>query len=171
MSHNLDVLKVRELIEEDRPTSLNEFVDLAAQRLNISISRSTAQRFLCNNGLKLPKKWMSDAELENATRLAVSSLGGYYGRKTMKGALASHGINASEKRIGKTLRAINPENHIRRALNTHRLLNPRRYKAPHFGYNLHLDQNEKLVDFGCVVVLGVDGHSNFLVAGNREHIL
>jgi hypothetical protein len=32
------------------------------------------------------------------------------------------------------------------------------------GYNLHLDQSEKLVDYGCVLIGAIDGHSGFLTA-------
>ena len=40
-------------------------------------------------------------------------------------------------------------------------LNPQVYHAPHFGYNLHFDQNETLVIFGCVFIIAVDGKSSY----------
>jgi hypothetical protein len=145
-------------------TSLDQLVERLAEK-DIIASRSSVHRFLQQNNLALPKKFVSDEQLMEVTHATVSALGSYYGRKTLKGALASQGIMASQRRIANCLRSINPENHIRRALNINRQLNPRKYKAPHFGYNIHFDQNEKLVDYGVVLVLAVDGHSNFLVSG------
>lgn len=156
---------LRKILKNDNPTSLDKLSELIALHHSIIISRPTLQKLLNENNLSLTKTWISDQELIDRTQEMVTSLGGYYGRKTIKGALASNGYNASQRRIGNALRTINPETQIQRALNTHRQLNPRRYRAPHFGYNLHIDQNEKLVDYGCVVVMAVDGSSNFLVAG------
>ena len=40
------------------------------------------------------------------------------------------------------------------------------YHAEYFGHKLHMDQNEKLVMFGVVHVLAVDGYSSKIVAWN-----
>ena len=50
-----------------------------------------------------------------------------------------------------------------RLLGTSRQMNPLTYYAPYFGYNVHFDQNEKLVDFGCVIVAAVNGASCFVI--------
>jgi predicted metal-dependent hydrolase len=168
MATKLDKNDVERLIYEENPTSIDELVNLVALRLNLVVSRSSVHRFLQENKLILQTKHISNDELASKIRHVVSRSGPYYGRKTIKGALATEGIHASQRRIATQLRQINPQNHLKRALNTHRQLNPRRYRAPHFGYNLHLDQNEKLVDYGCVIVLAVDGSSNFLVSGFKK---
>ncbi|EYC13746.1 hypothetical protein Y032_0042g494 [Ancylostoma ceylanicum] len=38
-----------------------------------------------------------------------------------------------------------------------------KYLAPHFGYIVHVHQNEKLMDFGCVIVAAVNGASHFVI--------
>ncbi|KAL6743388.1 hypothetical protein Aduo_016433 [Ancylostoma duodenale] len=48
-------------------------------------------------------------------------------------------------------------------MGTSRQINPLTYYAPYFGYNVHRDQNEKLVDFGCVIVAAVDEASCFVI--------
>jgi len=162
---SMDVEEMKKLIAEEKPRTIDQLVDVAAQRLNLNISRPSMYRFIKANNLNLAPKYIGDTELIEEIKAVISRHGPYYGRKTVKGALAAEGIHASQRRIGKHLRQIHPQNHIRRALNVHRQLNPGKYRAPYFGYNLHLDQNEKLVDYGCVVVLAVDGFSNYLVAG------
>lgn len=170
MASKINVNEIRKIITDEKPTSIDKLVEVVAQRLGIHVPRSSMHRYLSENNLGLPSKFIDDQELEEQIRGVVSRSGPYYGRKTIKGALAAEGIHASQRRIAKQLRQINPQNHIRRALNIHKQLNPRRYRAPHFGYNLHIDQNEKLVDFGCVIVLAVDGYSNYLVAGFFAHL-
>ena len=64
------------------------------------------------------------------------------------GYLASQGIRCSEKRVGDSLRRVNPEYHARRVQNTHKQINPIPYCADYFGQKVHVDQNEKLVMFG-----------------------
>lgn len=39
---------------------------------------------------------------------------------------------------------LNPDSHRRRQENVQNQINPQHYYAPYFGYNLHLDQNEKV---------------------------
>lgn len=45
-----------------------------------------------------------------------------------------------------------------------RSFNPIPYHAEYFGHKLHMDQNEKLVMFGAVHVLAVDGFSGKIVS-------
>ena len=37
------------------------------------------------------------------------------------------------------------------------------YKADYFGHKIYLDQNEKLVMYGCTTVLAIDGYSNMVL--------
>ena len=167
----LDVESVKRLISHHRPTSSDQLRILIAEKEGLSYSIRTIRRFVSKHGLNLFSNNIPDNELQHNINELVKKLGISYGRKTLKGALESNGINASQRRIAKCLRIANPENHHRRARNMHKTLNPGRYLAPHFGYNLHIDQNEKLKDYGCVVVMAVDGFSNYLVAGNPELII
>ena len=49
------------------------------------------------------------------------------------------------------------------ALQGRRNLNPQPYYAEYHGHKVHMDQNEKLVMFGVVRVLAVDGYSGKIV--------
>ena len=82
----------------------------------------------------------------------------------MKGLLASKGIHVSENRIGKSLKRVDPSNHIYRATLTHFQTNPMPYSASYFGHKIHVDQNEKLIMFGVTHVVAVDGYSGKIVA-------
>ena len=164
----LDIEIVKILIQQHKPTSSDQLRILIAEMTGFSYSTTTIKRFVLKHGLALFSKHISNDELKSTINQMVKKLGMTYGRKTMKGALESIGINASQRRVGSCLKIANPAYHIRRAQNTHRTLNPGKYHAPHFGYNLHLDQNEKLKDYGCVIVMAVDGCSNFLVSGRPK---
>lgn len=41
--------------------------------------------------------------------------------------------------------------------------NPLPYQAHYFGEKLHIDQNEKLVQFGATHIAAIDGYSGFIV--------
>ena len=94
----------------------------------------------------------------------ISQVGPTYGRRMLTGHLASEGIRCSEKRVGLSLRRVNPQYHSRRALNTHKQTNPIPYSANYFGHKVHIDQNEKLVMFGITHICAVDGYSGKIVA-------
>ena len=86
-----------------------------------------------------------------------------YGHKTITGLLASEGTRVSETRVGESLSCVNPSyNHQCRTV-TARQINPQCYHADYFGHNLHVDQSEKLVMFGCTHVCAVDGYNSKIV--------
>ena len=92
-----------------------------------------------------------------------TQIGPTYGRKMVTGFLASKKIRVSERRVGESLRIINPRyNHARRTA-TARLMNPVRYHSEYFGYKLHVDQSEKLVMYGCTHICAIDGFSSKIV--------
>ena len=66
------------------------------------------------------------------------------GRKMVKGYMASGGITAGEKRVGRALSVVSPLYQVQRNSNTARQTNPFPYHADYFGHKLHMDQNEKL---------------------------
>ena len=82
----------------------------------------------------------------------------------MTGLLSSHGIKASQLRVGDALRRTNPLHHQRRCTSTARMMNPIPYSADYFGHKLHVDQNEKLVMYGVTHVCARDGYSGKIVA-------
>ena len=81
----------------------------------------------------------------------------------MSGLLASQGIRASSRRIGKSLARVDPSHHAMRVTRTERQTNPVPYSAKYFGHKVHIDQNEKLVLFGVTHVCAVDGYSGMIV--------
>lgn len=82
----------------------------------------------------------------------------------LTGYLASQGIRCSEKRVGYSLRRVNPEYHAQWAQNTQKQINPIPYCADYFAQEVHIDQNEKLVMFGITHVCAVDGFGGKIVA-------
>ena len=78
----------------------------------------------------------------------------------------STGLEIGETRVGEVLRQTFPRNNQQRRQNTARAINPIPYRADYFGHKLHMDQNEKLVMYGCTHVLAIDGHSRFIVANS-----
>lgn len=64
--------------------------------------------------------------------------------------MASCGITAGDKRIGRALSVVSPLYQVQRNSNTARQSNPFPYHADHFGHKLHMDQNEKLTMYGLL---------------------
>ena len=125
-------------------------------------SARSIRRFCQQHGISR-RGQTTDGELDNAVHAEVESFGHSYGRKTMQGLLASHGVFASEGRVGRSLLRVAPEAQQLRARTTNRRMNPVPYFASHFGDKLHFDQNEKLGMFGATHVLAIDGYSRKVV--------
>ena len=81
----------------------------------------------------------------------------------MKGYLESKGIKVSEHKVRSALQQVAPESYEKRRQNTVDKTNPVPYYARYFGHKIHLDQNEKLIQFGCTHVIAVDGFSGKIV--------
>ncbi len=77
---------------------------------------------------------------DSTAKLFFLKVGSAYGRKTMKGYLASKGIHVGENRVGKSLRRVDPSNHIRRTTLTYFQTNPTSCTAAYFGEKVHIDQ-------------------------------
>ena len=82
----------------------------------------------------------------------------------VKGYMASCGITASDKRIGKALSIDCPLYQVQRNANTARQTNRYPYHADYFGHKLHMDQNEKLAMYGLTEASACDGYSGKIVA-------
>ncbi|MDA8002189.1 MAG: hypothetical protein MPL62_12995 [Alphaproteobacteria bacterium] len=81
----------------------------------------------------------------------------------MAGFLAAQGYRVSEIRIGAALKRVDPSHHAVRQTRTLQHTNPVPYRADYFGEKVHIDQNEKLVMFGCTHVCAIDGFSGKIV--------
>uniref|UniRef100_A0A914WD87 Integrase catalytic domain-containing protein n=1 Tax=Plectus sambesii TaxID=2011161 RepID=A0A914WD87_9BILA len=125
----------------------------------------TLQRFLNEHGIKVQQRLSKD-ELESQVRQATEEVGGSLGRKTMQGYLRSKGVQAKQSRISAAQAVVSPPYMENRRRDTQNQLNPQPYRALHFGYNLHMDQNEKCVEYGIVFVIAVDGKSSLIVRGS-----
>lgn len=80
----------------------------------------------------------------------------------MQGYLSSKGYTVSLHRVAEMMREANPDDADRRRVTMGRRRNPIPYTAESFADKYHLDQNEKLVDFGeifssvCAKTIGCD---------------
>lgn len=91
-------------------------------------------------------------------------VGPVFGRKMMKGYLdmQTQGTFASEHRVRESLSRVAPIYHHRRQRGAERLINPQPYTAEYHGHKLHMDQNEKLANYGVVHVCAIDGFSRYI---------
>lgn len=106
---------------------------------------------------------LGDRELDEVVHLRVSNIGHSYGRRSLQGLLRAEGIRVSQWCLGMSLRRTFPLAHAVRTQTLGRLMNPIPYRAEFFGEKLHFDQNEKLVIYGAVHVLAIDGYSRKIV--------
>ena len=61
------------------------------------------------------------------------------------------------------MRRITPVYIEHRRRNTYHQINPVPYYAQYYGHKLHIDQNEKLIQFGVTHVAAADGYSGKLM--------
>uniref|UniRef100_A0A914VR93 Integrase catalytic domain-containing protein n=1 Tax=Plectus sambesii TaxID=2011161 RepID=A0A914VR93_9BILA len=128
------------------------------------LSVRSLKRYMQENDIYL-RSSVSDEELREQVRIATMEVGGVLGRKKMQGYIRGKGVAASQQRITALQQEIAPIYAENRRKDLQRQVNPQPYYAPHFGYNIHFDQNEKLVEFGIVFVIAVDGKSSFITRG------
>ena len=107
---------------------------------------------------------IGDRELDELVCLRVRNVGHSYGRRSLRGLLRAEGICVSQLRLGRSFRRTFPLAHSVRTQTLGRLINPIPYRAEFYGEKIHLDQNEKLVMYGAVHVVAVDGYSRNIVA-------
>ena len=124
------------------------------------LSSRSVRRFCISNDIHHTFR-LEAPQLARVVASGVSRVGPTYGRKTMKGFLASQGIRAGQRQIAAAMPYANAAYHHQRQTDTARLLNPIPYGASYFGHKLHIDQNEKL---GVTHICAVDGFSGRIVA-------
>ena len=81
----------------------------------------------------------------------------------LTGTLRSAGINVAEYRVAQAMIIADPENHLLRVQDGQKRFNPVPYNAKYFGHKLHVDLNEKLVDYNCLIIGCIDGYCGFLL--------
>ena len=90
-------------------------------------------------------------------------VGPTYGRRMLRGYVASNGISISERLVRSALPQIAPNQHLLRQTGHIDRTNPCLYRSEYFGQKVHIDQNEKLVMYGVTYVLARDGFSGKIV--------
>lgn len=126
------------------------------------LSVRSVRRFCSERGIHY-RSGFSDDELDAVVRRRVTFVGHSYGRRSLQGLLRAEGICVSQLRLGASLRRTFPFAQSQRSRTLGRAMNPIPYRAMFYGEKLHFDQNEKLVMFGVVHVLAVDGYSRKIV--------
>ena len=81
----------------------------------------------------------------------------------MKGYVQTKGLKVSERKLRHLLPSVAPIGHHLRQTSSYERRNPATYIARYFGHKLHLDQNEKLVNYGVTYVFARDGCSGKVV--------
>jgi len=126
------------------------------------LSIRSVRRFCSLRGIHYRSN-LGDDELDEVVRSRVSSIGHSYGRTSLQGLLRAEGIHVSQQRLGHSLQHTFPLGHIQRTQTLGRLLN-----------FIHFDQNKKLVMYGIVHVIAVDGFSmkivGFSTMPRKNHI-
>ena len=155
---------IRKMVEVDRKSyqqiSEELKIDFPGMR---GLSARSVQRFCVSNDIHGTSR-LGPVELSQVVTSAIGRVGPTYGRKTMKGFLATNGIRVGQRQIAAVMPYCNPAYHRRRQANTAKLLNPIPYYASYFGHKLHVDQNEKMVMYGVTHICAVDGFSGKIVA-------
>ena len=155
---------IRKMVEVDRKSyqQISEELKIEFPGMR-GLSARSVQRFCVSKNIHVTSR-LSPLELSEVVTSAIGRVGPTYGRKTMKGFLASKGIRVGQRQIAAVMPYCNPTYHRRRQANTAKLLNPIPYYASYFGNKLHVDQNEKMVMYGVTHICAVDGFSGKIVA-------
>ena len=119
------------------------------------------RRYIEENDLRYrPDNFQLLSEVENS----INQVGSYYGRRMLTGTLRAQGIQVCEMRVRTAMMSVDPNNYARRQIDIARRFNPVPYNAQYFGHKLHIDLNEKLIHYGCIVVGAIDGFSGMVVS-------
>lgn len=140
-----------------------------ALKLHHGLTRGTSQAniyLFCSskNIHKYDYARYSRTEIQEITSSAVSRTGPTYERKMLTGSLRAQGYNFGERVVRRSLVDVSPFYVTRRRIGVERLFNPHKYYAEYPGHKFHMDQNEKLTEFGVTEVIGSDGFSGKILA-------
>lgn len=102
------------------------------------LSPQSLRRYCTARGIRTRGR-VTQEELDCAVRMFVQRGGYSYGRRMMHGMLTSQGIQASQRRVGESLKCVAPIHYGHRCREATLLLNPVPYRATYFGEKIHLD--------------------------------
>jgi len=100
----------------------------------------------------------------------IYQVGPTYGRRMVTGLLRSRGYRIGERVVRDNLCRVTPFYQQQRRQGSERLRNPSPYYAEYTGHKIHMDQNEKLAEYGVVHVLASDGYSGKIVGASTMPI-
>ena len=104
-------MNAEEIAEPVKNGLSHEEISVVLQRRHASRRGYSARSIRCfcqQHGISR-RGQTTDGELDDAVHAEVESFGHSYGRKMMQGLLASHGVFASERRVGRSLLRVAPE--------------------------------------------------------------
>ena len=151
----------RRILRGNTYKQVSQYLHSASNSIR-GLSARSVRRFCRSRGIRYRCN-LSDGELDSVVQRFVSRVGHMYGRRSLHGLLRSQGIHVSQDRVGRFLSCTYHLAHSCRSHTLQRSVNPVPYRARYYGEKIHLDQNEKLVMFGVVQVIVVDGFSRKIV--------
>lgn len=152
--------EIRRLVEEQGYTCTQVQEVLQQQYgLGIGSSISSISKFCATRNIHRFDYARLGRDGVDAVRPAVNVCGPVYGRKMMTGMLRASGYRLGERAVRRALAQMTPQYTQMRREGTARQTNPHVYYAEYAGHKIHMDQNEKLVDFGVTEVVATDGFS------------
>jgi hypothetical protein len=122
-------------------------------------SERTVRRYLELNRIR---NRPNQEGLIEEVRNTIAQVRPYYGRRMLTGSLRAQNIQVSEVRVRLAMMAADPLNYAARQTDIVRRFNPVPYNSQYFGHKLHIDLNEKLIHYGCIVVGAIDGYSGLI---------
>jgi hypothetical protein len=148
--YHFDEQQVRFWIETLNLTQADvvQQLERASGQRQPGLSLRSLQRF-CEKKKISSRSQISDIELRRHVTHAVTSATGLAGGyRSVKATLESRGVaKVAEKRIKRALLLVDPVAVAARRTMARVRLNPKRYFGRYFGYNLHMDQNEKVSSY------------------------
>jgi AraC-like DNA-binding protein len=111
----------------------------------LGVSERTVQRRLRHFGLSIRGTYtnLSDQDLDTAVQ-EILNIQPHTGNKRMTGYLAARGFRVQQQRIRESMRRVDPEGTLMRALELN-VINRRRYSVPSPLALWHIDGNHKLI--------------------------
>ena len=159
---------------------LSRFHEIIVELISLNYSHSSIQQYISMNfnvrrgiSLRSIRRYITDNQLvyrpnndqlDQHVSQAITEGGVYYGRRMLQGTLRSNNIHAGEGRIRNAMLQVDPVNYNNRRTDSNRRFNPVPYNSQYFGHKLHIDCNEKLVHYGCVLIGAIDGYSGMIVS-------
>ena len=148
---------IRQMVETGHPIK-----DVASSLRNLGVSRGCSESniylFCSKNDIhKYEYGRRTEEELSEMVEGAANSAGPTIGRKMLTGYLKASGVEVGECVVRRYLPQAYPQFAQERRMGVERQTNSHPYNAEYPGHKLHMDQNEKLVEYGVTLVCAIDG--------------